>query len=95
MLYTYGYWSAQQFFLYHIPLFLLLFGLTYIIVRLAVKIQDPLMNAAIAAFTASLAYFLISGQETIQRWFFWHRQSVFTAAVIFAIAIIIYFVLRL
>ena len=95
MLYTQSYLGMQEIFLYYIPLFILLFGLIYILVRLVVKVQDPVMNVAITAFTTSLAYFLVVGQEAIQRWFFWHRRGVFITFVIIIISVLIYFVLRI
>ena len=85
MAYPY-YLSPQNLVFYDIPLFLLFFGLSFLIIRFTLKLQDPVSNTASAAFSAGLAYILVRSQSSIYIWFLWHWSMVF--GVIIALIIL-------
>lgn len=71
MYYYYGY----HLLVYDLPIFLLSFGLVFILLKTFIKSMDPVMNAAMAAIAASLAYIFI--RENVYRWAITNRMSVF------------------
>ena len=88
------YWNTTHLLFYDIPLFLLFFSLIYIIVRFGVKIHDSLMTTAIAAFAASVAFFVVRSQTTLYRWFLWNWQLMFGVVVLLMIFFIIFLVVK-
>ena len=85
----------EQFLLYDVPLFLLFFGLILILTKFVVRIQDPIMNTAIAAFSASLAFFIVRSQDWLYRWFFQNWTGLFGLVVLLFIFMLVWFMLRI
>ena len=87
--------DPQAILLFDVPLFLFLFGLIFLVVRLIFKAQDPILHTGISAFAGGLAFIIIRSQFEIQRWF-WFNQKIFWALfVLVFILIVIYWMLKI
>jgi len=91
----YNFLSPQYFVFYDIPLFLLFFGLFFLIIRVFLKQTDTPTNTAAAAFSAALAFILVRSQSAVYHWFLWNWQSVFGILVVLIIFILAFFMLKL
>lgn len=87
--------NPQYLVFYDIPLFLLFFGLFFLITRLIIKIEDPVVNTAAGAFSAGLAYFIVRSQTALYQWFIWNWQMVFGIIIVFIIFLLAFFTLKL
>ena len=87
--------SPQYLVFYDIPLFLLFFGLFFLVAKLIVRIEDPVINTAAGAFSAGLAYFIVRSQFVLYRWFLWNWKSVFGIIIVFIIFLLAFFTLKL
>lgn len=88
MYYYYGY----NILLYDIPIFILFFGLTFILLKMAVNRPDPIFNTAISAVAASIAYIVV--RESLYRWFLTNRMSVFMIIIGIILLAFAYFALK-
>ncbi len=75
--------------LFDIPLFLLVFGVIFILVRVffAGKV-DPIMNTAIAAIAGGAAFIIVRSQWEIQQ-MLWFRPELIWIAIILIFALIV------
>ena len=86
--------DPQAILLFDIPLFLFLFGLLFLIVRLVFRQYDPILGTGIAAFAGGAAFIIVRSQFEIQRWL-WFNQSIFWGLVVLVfIGIVVYWMLR-
>ena len=86
--------DPQALLLFDIPLFLLLFGFIFLVVRLIFKVHDPILHTGITAFAAGAAFIIVRSQFEIQRWL-WFNQTMFWAVVVLAfILVVIYWMLK-
>ena len=88
MYYYYGY----NVLLYDIPIFILFFGLVFIILKKFVAQTDPVINTAIAAVSASFAYIII--RENLYKWLLTHTTSVFAIVIGIIVLMFAYFALK-
>jgi len=88
MYYYYGY----NVLLYDIPIFILFFGLVFIILKKFVSQPDPVLNAAIAAVSASFAYIIV--RENLYKWLLTHTSAVFGIFIGIIVLMFAYFALK-
>jgi len=88
MYYYYGY----NLLLYDLPIFILFFGATFLVLKMFIKQPDPIINTAIAAVAASIAYIVI--RENLYKWFLQNRATVFGIIIGIIILLFAYFVLK-
>ncbi|MFH1424446.1 MAG: hypothetical protein ABIG20_02060 [archaeon] len=91
----YGYWGVEHMLFYDIPLFLLCFGLIVIVMKFVVRLQDPVMNTAIAAFAASLAYFIIKSEQVLYKFFYDSWSAMLGIFVMLIILLMLWFMIKL
>ena len=93
--YYYPYfWDVTTFLFFDLPLFLLIFGLVFIITKVVIRLPDPVMNTAIAAFAAALGYFVVRNSYSMSRWFYTNWNSLIGAVIVFVIFGLIYFMIK-
>lgn len=80
--------SPETLVFFDIPLFLLLFGASFIIIRFVVKVHEPIMNTAIAAFAGGLAFIAVRSQASISRWLLFNSDKFFAVVLIILIVFI-------
>lgn len=86
--------DPQALLLFDIPLFLLLFGIIFLVTRLIFPGHDPVANTAIAAAAGGAAFIIVRSQFEIQR-LIWFNPKIFWGAFILVfILIVIYWLLR-
>jgi len=88
MYYYYGY----NLLLYDLPIFILFFGAMFLVLKMFIKQPDPIINTAIAAVAASIAYIVI--RENLYRWFLQNRTTVFGIIIGIILLLFAYFALR-
>ena len=88
MYYYYGY----NLLLYDLPIFILFFGATFLVLKMFIKQPDPIINTAIAAVAASIAYIVI--RENLYRWFLQNRTTVFGIIIGIILLLFAYFALK-
>lgn len=74
--------------LFDIPLFLFVFGLIFVLVRVFFAQVDPATNTAVAALAAGAAFIIVRSQWKIQE-LLWFNPGIFWAVVILIFAIIV------
>ena len=78
--------------MYDLPIFILFFGLIFILLKMFVKSVDPVMNTAIAAVSASIGYIII--RENLYRWIIMNRSTVFGVLIAVIVLVFAYFAMR-
>ena len=78
--------------MYDLPIFILFFGLTFLVLRLFMKKADPIVNTGIAAVSASLAYILI--RENAYKWIIMNRATVFGVLIGVILLVFAFFAMK-
>ena len=90
----YPFWNLQYLVFFDIPLFLLFFGLSFLLIRFVLKLQDPIGNSAAAAFSAGLAYFIVRSYANLYYWMLWHWTTAFGLIIVFIIFGLAFFMVK-
>lgn len=86
--------DPQAILLFDVPLFLFLFGLIFLIVRMIFKAHDPILHSGIAAFAGGAAFILVRSQFEIQRWIWFHQTTFWALVILVFILIVISMILK-
>lgn len=87
----YPFWNMQYLVFFDIPLFLLFYGISFLLIRFVLKLNDPVSNSAAAAFSAGVAYFIVRSQAGMYHWLLWNWQMAFgliIVCIIFGLAFV-------
>ncbi len=87
--------NPQTLLLFDIPLFLLFFGIIFLVTRLLfIGLKDPVANTAIAAVAAGAAFIIVRSQTEIQRWLWFNPNFFYGMVILVFILIVISMILK-
>ncbi len=87
--------DPQALLLFDVPLFLLLFGAIFLLVRLVFRMPDPVLSSGIAAFAGGAAFILVRSQFVVTQWILFNPKIFWGLFILVFILVVIYWMLKI